>query len=323
MLGSILFGWIAGIGAFLLAHGQLILGCAVGLCSLVASVYGIMVARANLVNARLTRRKLEVELGGSAESDRGRVLSFAAIAIAFLALPMVAWAQPLPELSPDNPLAPLMALLGGTWGLKVITWIGTFRIVGKPIAGKITELLESILAAVRASESKADDAIVDRVLRSAWYGVIAWLIDYVFSVKLPRELGARVDARNPASGVATAALLLAVLLPIAALSGCSTPERTAYRSLGTIAVTVDGAMNGWGEYVRAGRATGADQAKVRSAYERYQSAMRIAEQAQLAAAAAPDNQSSYVTAVSAVSAAADEIVALIHSFIPPPKPNDS
>lgn len=59
------------------------------------------------------------------------------------------------------------------------------------------------------------------------------------------------------------------------LCGCASLETTAYRTIGSAAVTVDTAMTGWGEVVRAGKATEAQQAKVRAAYNRYQQAMQV------------------------------------------------
>lgn len=98
------------------------------------------------------------------------------------------------------------------------------------------------------------------------------------------------------------------------LTGCSTPEQTAYRSIGSIAATVDGAMQGWGEWVRAGRATDGQQAQVRKAYGEYQAVMRVARVAAMAAKDYPAGEASYTAAIAAVSASADDLVSLLDSF---------
>ena len=73
------------------------------------------------------------------------------------------------------------------------------------------------------------------------------------------------------------AMFLAVLCAVAI--GCATLETTAYRSIGSVAVTVDTAMQAWGDAVRAGDVTPAQEAVVKSAYLKYQSAMRTANAA--------------------------------------------
>ena len=64
------------------------------------------------------------------------------------------------------------------------------------------------------------------------------------------------------------------MLALLALSvACASLETNAYKVIGTTAVTVDAAMNVWGDFVRAGKASLDDQAVVRGAYEKYQKAM--------------------------------------------------
>src|SRR5687767_6781971 len=69
---------------------------------------------------------------------------------------------------------------------------------------------------------------------------------------------------------------LAVML---ALSACANLERNAYRTIGTIITTVNGAMDGWRDYVHAGKATPVEQAKVKEIYHRYLGALGVAEAA--------------------------------------------
>lgn len=71
------------------------------------------------------------------------------------------------------------------------------------------------------------------------------------------------------------------LAAIAALliAGCASVETTSYKVIGVTTVSVDAAMNGWGDYVRAGKATFDNESAVRSAYGQYQAAMRTAQAA--------------------------------------------
>lgn len=111
---------------------------------------------------------------------------------------------------------------------------------------------------------------------------------------------------NRLTFLALAALLFAV--------GCANLETTAYRTIGTTAVTVDGAMKGWGDWVRAGKATPKDEAVVKAAYSKYQASIGTLKAAVIAAKAAPEGQAQLETALQAVEVAAGEIVLLISTF---------
>jgi len=72
---------------------------------------------------------------------------------------------------------------------------------------------------------------------------------------------------------------MGALLVLLLFSGCATTETNSYKIIGSIAVTVDAAMNGWGDYVRAGKASAEDELVVKGAYQQYQEAMRVAHSA--------------------------------------------
>lgn len=60
---------------------------------------------------------------------------------------------------------------------------------------------------------------------------------------------------------------------------CKSAELVSYRTIGTVVHSVDLAMNGWGDYVRAHRGDPAlppKEAQVRKAYETYQQAITVA-----------------------------------------------
>ena len=107
------------------------------------------------------------------------------------------------------------------------------------------------------------------------------------------------------------------LLLLAALLGCATPEQSAYRVIATLTYSVDGAMNGWGDYVRAGKATAEEQMKVRAAYERYQSLMRLARVTVATVKTQPDGAATMDTAISTVQSASGQLIGLIQQFLQP------
>ena len=70
-----------------------------------------------------------------------------------------------------------------------------------------------------------------------------------------------------------------LLLAVSFLVGCANLEKTSYQVVGTTAALVDGAMNGWGDWVRANKATPQDEVVVKAAYIQYQQAMGMAKTA--------------------------------------------
>jgi hypothetical protein len=87
----------------------------------------------------------------------------------------------------------LLAGLLDTWSAKhgwlaaALTWIGTARVAFKLISGKLEE---AIHAFVEFSVSTKDADAVDRlntVFASRTYRLLAFLTDYIASVKLPLQ----------------------------------------------------------------------------------------------------------------------------------------
>lgn len=71
---------------------------------------------------------------------------------------------------------------------------------------------------------------------------------------------------------------------ISLLVGCATtPDEAAYKTLSATSHIVYASMQGWGDWVRAGKAKPMDEVKVKAAYEKYQGVMRIAHEAVLRA----------------------------------------
>lgn len=94
------------------------------------------------------------------------------------------------------------------------------------------------------------------------------------------------------------------------LTACATFESNAYKTLGTVAVTVDAAMNGWGDYVRLGKATRQQELVVRDAYEDYQLAMSLASAA-VTAYRSSGNKPPLEAAMAGLDTAKNEIIDLI------------
>lgn len=109
------------------------------------------------------------------------------------------------------------------------------------------------------------------------------------------------------------------LITLVWLTACANLERNTYRAIGGLAVTVDGAMNAWGDYARAGQGTIAQHAAVKQAYINYQSGMRIAQTSVNAYRLNPDAKE-LQKALAVASASAGDLTRLIYSLINPPKP---
>jgi hypothetical protein len=72
-----------------------------------------------------------------------------------------------------------------------------------------------------------------------------------------------------------AALAASVVLACL-LVGCATTQNTAGRLLASTAITVDGTMQGWANWVVQGQATAEQETKVKAAYTKYQASMSAA-----------------------------------------------
>jgi hypothetical protein len=70
------------------------------------------------------------------------------------------------------------------WLAAALTWIGTARVGFKLVSGKLEE---AIAAFVEFSVSTKDADAVDRINASRTYRLLAFLADYIASVKLPLQ----------------------------------------------------------------------------------------------------------------------------------------
>ncbi len=109
-------------------------------------------------------------------------------------------------------------------------------------------------------------------------------------------------------------LLMAMLFAsLATFTGCGTPESIAYKTTAITATGVDGAMNGWGDYVRAGKATAADEARVRAALDKYLAAQAVERDVVKSAKTNPDPNAVNLAskAISDASASLIELIATL------------
>jgi len=111
--------------------------------------------------------------------------------------------------------------------------------------------------------------------------------------------------------------LLCFLLAFCSMqfAGCKSPETVAYKVTGATVLTVDAAMNAWGDYVRAGRATDAQQAKVREVYGKYLAAIQL-ERAAVLSYKANGDTNAISRVIGTVSASSSEVIGLIQAFLP-------
>lgn len=102
-----------------------------------------------------------------------------------------------------------------------------------------------------------------------------------------------------------------------AITGCGSPTAKTTQAAGSVAITVDAAMKGWGSFVRSGKATEEQRIKVRAAYLKYQAAMSTAEVVAVTALTQPDGQAAYVTTLNVASQSSLELIALIEALQKP------
>ena len=86
-----------------------------------------------------------------------------------------------------NELQPLLDLLGGQGKplITLIAWIGALRLVAKPVSAVIQGFFTKLVAKAIETPEADDDAAIARLL-SCWpYRILAFLVDWGASIKLP------------------------------------------------------------------------------------------------------------------------------------------
>lgn len=109
---------------------------------------------------------------------------------------------------------------------------------------------------------------------------------------------------------------LLAIVPLVLLTACASIanfEQNAFRVIGATATIVDGAMNGWGDYVRAGKAKPEEEAVVKQAFLAYQASMRTAKAAVESYRVTPNNDS-LSRILDALDAAKNALIDAIYAF---------
>lgn len=71
------------------------------------------------------------------------------------------------------------------WLPTVLMWIGGIRLVMKPVNGWAQAKLQRAIDRAKETEDPGDDRIMQRILDSAAYRTLAFLLDMFVSIKLP------------------------------------------------------------------------------------------------------------------------------------------
>jgi len=129
-------------------------------------------------------------------------------------------------------------------------------------------------------------------------------------------------ASPPSSGGGTSlplSVLLALLLPAAAIVGCASAPTNAYKSEAATDATVRAAMTAWGNYVAENHPPASEELAVKNAFEKYQSTELLAIDATATfVSTVSTNSATPLDAVTAASSTAaqsiNDLVNLLRSF---------
>lgn len=84
-------------------------------------------------------------------------------------------------------IEPLLKLMGGhgSWLVTLVAWMGALRLVAKPVSAVIQSFFTKLVAKAIETPESDDDAAIARLL-SCWpYRILAFLVDWGASIKLP------------------------------------------------------------------------------------------------------------------------------------------
>lgn len=84
-------------------------------------------------------------------------------------------------------LQPLIDLLTGQhgWLSSVFAWVGALRLAAKPITAAIDDGMHKAIVRAVESDEQDDDRLVERLLGNPAYRTVAFLLDWLTSIKLP------------------------------------------------------------------------------------------------------------------------------------------
>lgn len=103
------------------------------------------------------------------------------------------------------------------WIAGVLTWVLMLRLVAKPVSGWLQGLATKALLYVQGTPETDDDAWIENILKSKAYRVVAFLVDWTTSIKMPTSASiAKVVTDEPKPPV------IPLLLALTLFSGCVT-----------------------------------------------------------------------------------------------------
>jgi hypothetical protein len=108
---------------------------------------------------------------------------------------------------------------------------------------------------------------------------------------------------------------LVSLMVIMIIVGCSTPNRTAYVTLGSIALTVNTSLKIYNDFYQAGKSDDITRNELQTYYLKYQAAARVAEQAQKTIS--DPNSTAYQQIVAIVQTTANELTTFVTKVTTP------
>jgi hypothetical protein len=159
--------------------------------------------------------------------------------LALLLVPLLTSAQP-PEVPPplpdpsgsgvviEDPTGVLTKLVKQwPWFATLIGWIITLRLAAKPFSGWLQTGMDKLLLFTKSTPQLDDDALVARLLGSWVYRLIAFMVDWATSIKLPTTasvadtLTAKVEKAEAKANLPTALLLVVCVGLALGTSGCA------------------------------------------------------------------------------------------------------
>lgn len=111
-------------------------------------------------------------------------------------------------------------------------------------------------------------------------------------------------------------LLLALIITMVA---CATPNRTSYRTVGSVVSAIEFASNAYYDYRNSGHYDPVLDAKIKEAYVKYQALEKVAKDAEKSYLANNLDQNSWLKALNAFSDSAADIIELVKKFVPKDK----
>lgn len=183
-------------------------------------------------------------------------------------------------------LQPLLDLLSGkiSWLATALAWIGALRLVAKPVSAAVQTAFSKLVAKAIETPEPEDDELVGKLIRSWPYRILAFLVDWIASVKLPTSDSLRqAIANEDKPGPPIVLWLLCGCLVLGAggcLTGCVGGPRTAqaqaFLTLRSVWTSADAAMKVYGTACATGRVSAAKQVEVDQQYLRFRASWRLA-----------------------------------------------